>query len=138
MGAEPAPIFDVEHAGRHPVRMTKTDSHDAYIAAAPKQFRVMLGQLRAQLMRALPDAEEVMKYDMPGFQIEGTIVAGYAAFSKQCGLYVDPGAIAAHADEIASLKLKATKTGVTFSVSKPITDELVKKLAVSSRSKKGL
>jgi len=117
--------------------MTKKDNHDAYIAAAPEQFRAMLGQLRAQLSRALPDAEEVIKYDMPGFQIEETIIAGYAAFSKQCGLYVDPGAIAAHADEIASLKLKATKTGVTFSVSKPITDELVEKLAISSRGKKG-
>jgi len=117
--------------------MTKKDSHDAYIAAAPEQFRAMLGRLRAQLSRALPDAEEVMKYDMPGFQIEETIVAGYAAFSKQCGLYVDPGAIAAHADEIASLNLKATKTGVTFSVRNPITDELVGRLAVSSRRKKG-
>jgi uncharacterized protein YdhG (YjbR/CyaY superfamily) len=117
--------------------MTKTASHDAYIAAAPEQFRAVLRQLRAQLSLALPDAEEVMKYDMPGFQIEDAIIAGYAAFSKQCGLYVDPGAIAALADEIASLKHKATKTGVTFSVSKPIPDELVEKLAVSSRSKKG-
>ena len=114
------------------------NSHDAYIAAAPEQFRAILGQLRNQLSRALPDAREVMKYDMPGFEIQETIVAGYAAFSKQCGLYVDPGALAAHADEIASLKLKATKTGITFSASKPITDELVQKLATSSRSKKGL
>lgn len=117
--------------------MTTIDNHDAYIAAAPEQFRATLGQLRAQLSRALPDAEEVIKYDMPGFQIEGTIIAGYAAFSKQCGLYVDPGAIAVHAEEIASLKLKATKTGVTFSASKPITDQLVEKLVVSSRQKKG-
>ncbi|KGM34168.1 hypothetical protein P409_11715 [Inquilinus limosus MP06] len=117
--------------------MTKINNHDAYIAAAPEQFRAMLGRLRAQLSRALPDAKEVMKYNMPGFQIEDTIIAGYAAFSRQCGLYVDPGAIASHADEIASLKLKATKTGVTFSVSNPITDELVEKLAISSRSKKG-
>lgn len=118
--------------------MTKKDDHDAYIAAAPEQFRAMLGRLRAQLARALPDAEEVMKYDMPGFQIDGTIIAGYAAFSRQCGLYVDPAAIAAHADEIASSKLNATKTGVTFSVSKPITDELVEKLALSSRRSKGV
>jgi uncharacterized protein YdhG (YjbR/CyaY superfamily) len=116
--------------------MTKK-THDAYIAAAPEQFRAMLGQLRTQLSRALPDAEEVMKYDMPGFQIEDTVIAGYAAFRTQCGLYVDPGAIAAHADEIASLKLKATKTGITFSVGKPITGELVEKLAMTSRSKKG-
>lgn len=116
--------------------MPNNDGHDAYIEAAPEHFRAMLGRLRAQLSRALPDAEEVMKYDMPGFEIDGTIVAGYAAFSKQCGLYVDPGAIAAHADEIATLKLKATKTGVTFSVRNPITDELVERLALSSRSEK--
>lgn len=115
-----------------------TTDHDAYIAAAPELFRPMLRQLRARLSQALTGAEEVMMYSMPGFQIGDTVVAGYAAFSKQCGLYVDPGAIAAHAEEIASLKLKATKTGVTFSVSKPITDELVGKLAKRSRIEKGL
>lgn len=118
--------------------MTDKQSHDTYIASAPEPFRPLLSQLRAQLARTLPDAEEVLKYDMPGFEIEGTIIAGYAAFSKQCGLYVDPGAIALHAEEIAALKLKATKTGVTFSASKPITEELVEKLAVSSRRAKGL
>ena len=112
--------------------------HDAYIAAAPEPFRPLLRDLRARLAQALPDAGEVMMYGMPGFQIRDTMVAGYAAFSKQCGLYVDPGAIAAHADEIASLKLKATKTGVTFPVGRPITPELVGKLAVSSRRAKGL
>lgn len=117
--------------------MTKQASHDAYIAAAPERFRAILGQLRAQLARALPDAIEVMKYDMPGFQIEDEIIAGYAAFVRQCGLYVDPEAISAHADEIAALHLKATKTGITFSASKPIADELVRKLAVSSRASKG-
>jgi uncharacterized protein YdhG (YjbR/CyaY superfamily) len=98
----------------------------------------MLSRVRAQLSQALPDAQEIIKYDIPGFQIRETIIAGYAAFTKQCGLYVDAGAIAAHADEIASLKLKATKTGVTFSIDKPITDELVCKLAISSRKKKGV
>jgi uncharacterized protein YdhG (YjbR/CyaY superfamily) len=117
--------------------MTKMKSHDDYIATAPEQFRATLRNLRAQLSQALPDAEEVIKYDLPGFAIEGKIIAGYAAFSKQCGLYVDSGAIAAHADEIASLKLKATKTGVTFSEKKPLPDALVRKLALSSREKNG-
>jgi uncharacterized protein YdhG (YjbR/CyaY superfamily) len=114
------------------------ENHDAYIAAAPEQFRPVLRQLRAQIAQALPDADEVIKYNMPGFRIDNTIIAGYAAFSKQCGLYVDPSAIAAHADEIASLKLKATKTGITFPASKPISAELVEKLALSSRKGKGL
>lgn len=118
--------------------MAKPNDHDAYIAAAPEPFRATLRTLRAQVSQALPDAEEIIAYDMPGFGIDGVIVAGYAAFSKQCGLYVDPCAIIAHADEIAQEKLKATKTGVTFSATRPMSDALVKALAISSRKAKGL
>ena len=118
--------------------MTAPDSHTAYIAAAPERFRDLFGRVRAQLAKALPDAEEAMMYGMPGFQIGGDIVAGYAAFAKQCGLYVDPAAIAAHAEAIAALKLKATKTGVTFPANRPIPDDLVEALAIASRRAKGL
>ena len=121
-----------------PKALTPVEDHHAYIAAAPAPLRPLLERLRAVLTRALPDADEIIAYGMPGYRIEDTIVAGYAAFSKQCGLYVDAGAIATHADEIASLKLKATKSGVTFSPGKPIMDELVEKLAISSRRSKGI
>lgn len=107
--------------------------HDTYIAEAPKDLRPLLVKLRAQLARALPDAEEVIAYKMPGFRIGKSIVAGYAAFSKQCGLYPAPAAIKAHADDIAAAGLKCTKTGVTFSPSQPIPDALVKKLALASK-----
>jgi uncharacterized protein YdhG (YjbR/CyaY superfamily) len=112
--------------------------HDTYIAAAPEDLRPLLVQLRAQLASALPDAQEVIEYKMPGFRIGGSIIAGYAAFSNQCGLYLSPGAIAAHADEIAAAGLKASKTGVTFSPRKPIPGDLVELLAVASRKDLGL
>ena len=108
-------------------------SHDDYIASAPEKFRPVLAELRAQLARALPDADEVIKYDMPGFRIGGSIVASYAAFSKQCGLYLSPDAIAAHAEDIAALGLKVSKTGITFPASKPIPGDLVERLALTSR-----
>src|SRR5687768_16865843 len=111
--------------------------HDAYIAEAPKDLRPLLVRLLAQLADALPDAEEVIAYKMPGFRIGQSIVAGYAAFSQQCGLYLAPSAIEAHAGEIAAAGLKATKTGVTFSPSRPIPDGLVRSLALASRSDQG-
>ena len=107
--------------------------HDAYIAEAPEDLRPLLVRLRVQLARALPDAEEVIAYKMPGFRIGKSVVAGYAAFSKQCGLYLSPSAIKAHAADIAAAGLKSTKTGVTFSPSRPIPDALVEKLALASR-----
>ncbi|REJ79505.1 MAG: DUF1801 domain-containing protein [Acidobacteria bacterium] len=118
--------------------MSNFADHDAYILAAPEQFRPLLTKLRAQLAKALPDVEEVIAYNMPGFGLGESIIAGYAAFSKQCGLYVSRGAISAHADEIAAAGLKATKTGVTFSPRKPIPDKLVEKLALASRKELGL
>ncbi len=118
--------------------MTKFRDHDAYIAAAPEKFQPTLVQLRTQLAKALPDVDELVMYDMPGFGVGKTIIAGYAAFSKQLGLYVSKGAITALADDISAAGLKATKTGVTFSAEKPIPNELVKKLALASRKDLGL
>jgi uncharacterized protein YdhG (YjbR/CyaY superfamily) len=112
--------------------------HDAYIAEVPEVLRPLLVRLRAQLARALPDAEEVIAYKMPGFRIGQSIVAGYAAFSRQCGLYVSPSAIELHADDIAAAGLKSTKTGVTFSPSLPIPDGLVKKLPLASRREQNI
>lgn len=112
--------------------------HDAYIAAAPEALRPLLTLVRARLAQALPDADEVVQYDMPGFGSAGRIIAGYAAFSKQCGLYVSKGAISAYSDDLAAAGLKATKTGVTFSPRKPIPDELITALALASRKELGV
>ena len=95
-------------------------------------------QLRSQLASALPDAEETIAYEMPGFQVGDAMIAGYAAFTKQCGLYVSAGAIADHAEDISASGLKATKTGVTFSPRKPISNELIRGLALASRKELGV
>lgn len=117
--------------------MTGPPDHTAYIAAAPEPFRPLLERLRARLAAALPEAEEIIAYGMPGFRIGKPIVAGYAAFSRQCGLYVHPEAIAAHSPEIAAAGLKATKTGVTFTAARPIPDDLLRKLALASKRANG-
>lgn len=112
--------------------------HDAYIAAAAPDRQPLLRHLRILLSQALPDVAEIIRYDMPGFGSGVKVIAGYAAFSKQCGLYVAKGAISAKADAIAAAGLKATKTGVTFSPRKPIPDELVTALALASRDQLGI
>jgi uncharacterized protein YdhG (YjbR/CyaY superfamily) len=118
--------------------MAKFADHDAYIAAAPEPLRPLLVRLRALLAEALPDADELILYDMPGFGFGKTVIAGYAAFSKHCGLYVSKDALAAHAAEIAAAGLKATRTGVTFSPRQPIPDPLVTSLALAARRDLGL
>ena len=112
--------------------MTAVADHDAYIAAAPEKFRPILEHIREVLSAALPEAEEMVAYDMPGFRVGGTVVASYAAFSKQVGVYFHPAAITEYADEIAAAGRKPTKTGITFPPSKPLPDELLRRLAHAS------
>ena len=85
--------------------------HDAYIAEASEDLRPLLVQVRAQLASALPDAEEVIASNLPGFRTGQSIIAGYAALS--------PSAVASHADEIAGARFKSTKTGVTDAAEAP-------------------
>jgi uncharacterized protein YdhG (YjbR/CyaY superfamily) len=113
--------------------MTEFADHDEYIAAAPEALRSQLILVRDRLKRALPNAEEVIQYGMPGFSSGGRMIAGYGAFSKQCGIYVDKGAISAHSGDIAAAGLKASRTGVTFSPAKPIPEDLISALALASR-----
>lgn len=114
--------------------MATITDHDSYIAAAPESFRPILTHVRGLLNEALPEAEEMTAYNMPGFRIQGTVVASYAAFSKQVGLYFLAPAISDHAKEIAEAGLKASKTGITFAPRKPVPDDLVTQLARASRT----
>lgn len=118
--------------------LTMFADHDAYITAAPENLRPLLVRVRAEVALTLPDAEEVIAYKMPGFRIKESIIVGYAAFSKQCGIYVSPAVIRLHEDDIKAAGLKFTKTGITFSPSKPIPDELVKKLVLAARKEQGM
>lgn len=113
--------------------MTAED-HDAYVQAAPEAMRPALGRLRAALRDALPEAEEVIAYGMPGYAIGGSVVHSYAAFSKQCGLYVRAASITEHAAEIAAHGLRSSKTGITFPPGRPVPDDLVARLAHASRA----
>lgn len=112
----------------HSDKMETFADHDAYIAAAPEEFRSLLAHYRDLLRKALPEAEEMIAYNLPGFRVEGKVVASYAAFTKQIGLYFLGPAIAEHAEEIGDAGFKATKTGITFTPKKPLPDALVEKL----------
>ncbi|WP_062521904.1 iron chaperone [Demequina silvatica] len=117
--------------------MTEHASHDEYIDAAPERFRPALRALRAAITTALPDADEVIAYGMPGFRVGDATMIGYAAFSKQCGLYLPAEAVAECAEAIEDAGLKHTKTGVTFTDSTPIPGELLTGLLDAARRSVG-
>ena len=72
---------------------TKTDPKidariDAYIAKAAPFAQPILEHLRSLVHRALPGAEETIKWSMPHFMHGGKNVAGMAAFKAHCAFTI--------------------------------------------------
>jgi len=69
--------------------MPTTDPRiDAYIAKAAPFAQPILTHLRALVHRALPEAEETIKWGMPHFVVRGKNVSGFAAFKAHCAFVI--------------------------------------------------
>ena len=69
--------------------MAKTDPRiDAYLTKAPPFAVPILTHIRALVHRALPEAEETIKWSMPHFTVGGKNVCGMAAFKAHCAFTI--------------------------------------------------
>lgn len=103
----------------------------AYIAAAPPEFRDALTDIRQRIAAILTDLEEPfierISYAMPGFEVRGKMVAGYAAHSVKCGFYPHSGTVLPHmAAQIG--QRGHTKSALHFTPDDPIPDDLLRQV----------
>ena len=111
---------------------------DAYIAKAAPFAQPILTHVRALVHRALPGAQETIKWSMPHFTLDGKNLAGMAAFKAHCaftihgdgrqgeamGQYGKIAAIAdlpADAELIANLRAAAERVQTAGTALKPRT-----------------
>ena len=66
---------------------------DAYIAAQRSPHRETLDEVRRRILDIVPEAEQVISYAIPGFRINGKVVAGIAAFAKHLSYFPHSGHI---------------------------------------------
>ncbi len=69
---------------------TKLKSFDEYIAGFPKDTQKILEQIRTTIKKSVPDAEEVISYGIPAFNLNGHYLVYFAAYKKHIGLYPVP------------------------------------------------
>jgi uncharacterized protein YdhG (YjbR/CyaY superfamily) len=107
--------------------ISRPESVDAYLAGLDEPKRATLQAVRASIRAILPNAEECISYNMPAYRVNGTVVAGFAAFSKHLAYLPHSG----HVFE----KMDADLAGYThtagslhFPVDTPLPDSLLKKL----------
>jgi uncharacterized protein YdhG (YjbR/CyaY superfamily) len=101
-------------------------SVDQWLARIEPKQRAALERLRAQILAAAPDAEEVISYGQPTFKVHGHLVA-FGAFAKHLSFFpMNSVVIADHAD---ALKGFVTSKGtIQFTPENPIPATVVKKI----------
>jgi uncharacterized protein YdhG (YjbR/CyaY superfamily) len=99
---------------------------DEYLAGVPDDMRAALQQLREMLRALVPNAEEVISYQIPTLRYRGSLV-GFGAAKNHCSFYVESTAVMdAFKDELASYD--TAKATVHFQPDEPLPQELVAKL----------
>lgn len=100
---------------------------DAYLANVEEPKRATLEQLREDILEAVPDAEQVISYQLPAFRVKGGVVAGFAAFTNHLAYLPFSGSVlAAVEDDIRDYA--HTKSSLHFPIDQPLAKPLVQKL----------
>src|SRR5689334_6379616 len=103
-------------------------SVDEYIAAQPEVVRPKLEQVRATIRKAVPEAEEVIGYRMPGYKLHGKPMLYFAGFREHYSLFAASGTFfAALQEELGGYELR--KGTVHFPLTKPVPVRLIGRIA---------
>ena len=98
---------------------------DEYIAGFPKHVQEILEKIRMTIRKAAPDAEEIIKYQIPTFTLKGNLVH-FGAFKKHIGFYPAPSGIEEFKEELSVYE--GAKGSIKFPLDKPIPFALISKI----------
>ncbi len=108
---------------------------DSYLALQTTEVRLCLQHIRETIKSVVPDAEELISYQMPAFKYHGMLVY-FAAFKNHCSFFAGNGSlIQSMADDLKDFK--TSKATLQFTVENPLPDALVIKI-VEARVKENL
>jgi uncharacterized protein YdhG (YjbR/CyaY superfamily) len=109
-----------------------TEDVDAYLHVLEEPKRSTLEELRRTILEIVPDAEQVISYNVPAFRIDGEIVVGFAAFKGHLSYLPFSGSVLSQlGHELEGYTM--TKGALHFPVDRPLSKTLVRKLIVARR-----
>src|ERR1700761_6920800 len=100
---------------------------DAYLAALDEPKRSTLAQLRRDILRALPDSQQCLSYAVPGFKVDGTTIAGFAAFTHHLSYLPHSGSVFPELAQDLAGYSKSTGA-LRFAIDTPLPVDLVNQL----------
>ena len=114
--------------GKINIRTKLTGAEDVadYLSQVPEPQREALEKLRRTIKSIVPDAVEVISYQIPTFKLNGRMLVSYAAFKHHCSFFPGAGPIEIHANDLKSFQ--TSKGTIQFTPEHPLSTALVKKL----------
>jgi uncharacterized protein YdhG (YjbR/CyaY superfamily) len=100
---------------------------DAYLSQLEEPKRSTLMQLRRDILAGIPHAEQCLSYAVPGFKVDGTTIAGFAAFKNHLSYLPHSGSVFPELTEELAGYEKSTGA-LRLAVDTPLPAELVNKL----------
>jgi len=109
--------------------MAKTDfkSVDEYIATHSAELQSILRRVRSTIRKAVPDAEEVISYQIPAYKLPGGPVLSFAGWKQHYSLYPGGRLVVAFKKDLAPYEV--SKGTIRFPLSQPVPVKLIERIA---------
>ena len=106
----------------------KFETADQYIGSFPKDVQAILQKVRKTIQKAVPEAEEVISYNIPAFKFNGWVFY-YSAYTSHFSLSCPPPftVFDKFKKELAAYEL--SKSTIQFPFDKPVPTALISDMA---------
>jgi uncharacterized protein YdhG (YjbR/CyaY superfamily) len=111
--------------------MAKTDfkSVDQYLATFPSEKKRILHAVREAILGAVPDAEEVISYQLPAYKLSGGWLVYFGGFKDHFSLSCPPPFTVFEAFRKELAPYVVTKSAIRFPLDRPVPKELIADIA---------
>lgn|SRR5690348_4572019 len=98
---------------------------DEYFSHQSVHAQKKMEQLRNTIKKAVPEAEEIISYNIPAYRLQGMLVF-FAAYKNHIGFYPTSSGIVNFKKELS--KYKTSRGAVQFPIDEPMPLNLVRKI----------
>ena len=100
---------------------------DTYIELQSENTRSILSEIRQTIKKAVPEAEELISYQMPAFRYHGMLV-WFAAFNHHYSIFIPRQILNLFQEELKPFELSKSKSAIKIPLDDPVPVQLLSKI----------
>jgi uncharacterized protein YdhG (YjbR/CyaY superfamily) len=104
------------------------ETPDQYISHFPKDIQAILQKVRKTIQKAVPEAEEVISYQIPAFKFHGWVLY-YSAYTNHFSLSCPPPFTLFEVFKKELAVYEVSKSAIRFPLNKPVPVALITAMA---------